>query len=146
MVETKRCPQCKTVKPVEEFSPDAHKAGGRSSKCRPCDRDRARAYYAANKARKAAKYQEEREEIAALRAAVRKTAERIYGGACAVCGSTDRLEFDHVNNDGKAHREVEHPSQMFRRIAAAGARLTDRDLQLLCFDHHREKSAADRKS
>jgi hypothetical protein len=27
-----------------------------------------------------------------------------YGNCCAECGTTDRLELDHVNGDGREHR------------------------------------------
>lgn len=33
----------------------------------------------------------------------------ILGGCCVVCGTTEKLEFDHINNDGKLDRAVIEP-------------------------------------
>lgn len=48
--DVKSCPRCGEEKPMSEFSPDASKSDGRASRCRPCDRERARAYYARHRA------------------------------------------------------------------------------------------------
>jgi hypothetical protein len=51
----RRCPQCREVKPVEEFAIDRGKASGLASRCKACDRERCRAYYAEHaEARRAA--------------------------------------------------------------------------------------------
>lgn len=71
------------------------------------------------------------------RAYYRERAIQIYGGACVWCGSTDDLEFDHVNNDGKAHRAVEHGTNWLRRISRAGRRDDRWEIQLLCGPCHR---------
>lgn len=67
---------------------------------------------------------------------LRQEAEVIYGGRCAVCGVTGRLEFDHVDNDGSQHRAVESMTSVLWRIVAGGAPLADVRLQLLCPWHH----------
>ncbi len=43
------CPRCGVRKPVEEFTADRAQLSGRGSRCRYCDRQRSRAYYAANR-------------------------------------------------------------------------------------------------
>lgn len=146
MDETKRCPRCKTVKPLAEFAVDNSKRTGRKSLCKECDKAKAASYYAKNPEKKAAYYQAEREEIAALRCTVRQAAERIYGGACEWCGATEGLEFDHVDDDGKAHREIEHHTQMFRRIVTTGERITDYQVRLLCAPCHRGPGWQERRA
>ena len=47
----KVCPRCGGTFPLEQFARDAHKPGGRKSLCKPCDRAKARAYYAAHRDR-----------------------------------------------------------------------------------------------
>jgi hypothetical protein len=42
----KVCPRCGGTFPFEEFARDAHKAIGRKSLCKPCDRAKAHDYYA----------------------------------------------------------------------------------------------------
>jgi hypothetical protein len=43
--------RCGGVKPAEEFTLDRDKPSGRGSYCRPCDRERSKAYYRANRER-----------------------------------------------------------------------------------------------
>lgn len=142
----KRCGDCGEVKPVEEFARRSDRPSGRCSRCKPCDRAKAKAYYAANRERRIAYYAERRADRAADRAALRAAAVAIYGGACAWCGSTEELEFDHVDNDGEEHRAVESPATMMRRIVASGAPITDRRLQLLCRPCHRGRGWVDRRA
>ena len=71
---------------------------------------------------------------------VRAAALGIYGGACSRCGSSEDLEFDHVNDDGLAHRAIETLHSMLHRIVRTGAPLTDWDLQILCRPCHRWKT------
>lgn len=79
-------------------------------------------------------------QVANLRR-TRKAAEAVYGGCCSKCGSTERLQFDHVNGDGAAHRQRENVQAMYRRISRQGV-LADVDLQLLCICCHWEKTRA----
>lgn len=74
------------------------------------------------------------------RRALRERAVEIYGGACAWCGESDLLEFDHVNNDGPEHRAWENEHKMIARIAGLGRPLPDVELQLLCKPHHQAKT------
>jgi hypothetical protein len=45
IIQAKWCPTCKSLRPVEAFSPDPYKADGLQSRCRECDNARCRAYY-----------------------------------------------------------------------------------------------------
>ncbi len=47
----KRCGRCGGLLPLEEFTSDRDKPSGRGSYCRPCDRERAREFYARNRRR-----------------------------------------------------------------------------------------------
>jgi hypothetical protein len=59
----KRCPRCKAEKPLDQFTPDASKASGYMSHCKPCVADRSREYYARTKGAAArARYQADRRE------------------------------------------------------------------------------------
>jgi uncharacterized C2H2 Zn-finger protein len=50
-----RCPRCERVLPVSDFARDRSKASGHKSRCKACDREKARRYYAANRERVLAK-------------------------------------------------------------------------------------------
>jgi hypothetical protein len=56
-VELARCYACGERKPVGEFPPDRSKAAGRMSRCRACDLEKGRRYYAANRERILARHQ-----------------------------------------------------------------------------------------
>lgn len=144
------CFGCGTEKPVDEFSKS------KPNRCRDCVATAARGRYqdarvqarvrAASKARYHAHREEANAQAHEYNRTTKEAALRIYGSACAVCGSTQDLEFDHVQGDGAAHRKREGNQTMLRRIARTGARLTDVELQLLCITHHREKSSAERRA
>ncbi len=147
MTATRECRKCGERRPDEEFARDRSKPSGFKSSCKPCDRAKSAAYYAANrdreladdKVRGKARYDDGggRERKAASYAADRLRAVEIYGGCCVGCGSQTGLEFDHVENNGTEHRKGETTAQMFRRIARSGERLPDFPLRLLCFACHR---------
>lgn len=52
-------------------------------------------------------YEKQLERIAKHRQKTRVAIFNHYGNECAHCGSTENLELDHINNDGKIHRERE---------------------------------------
>jgi len=56
-VVTARCYVCGESKPLGEFYPDASKAAGRMSRCRACDLEKCRAYYAASRERILARHE-----------------------------------------------------------------------------------------
>jgi len=68
-VEVARCYACGRDKPVDQFSPDSSKASGRMSRCRACDLEKSRRYYADadNRERKLAKMAERRARLRAER-------------------------------------------------------------------------------
>jgi hypothetical protein len=45
----KLCGGCGIFRDLEDFAVDRSKASGRKSRCRECDRERSRRYYAANR-------------------------------------------------------------------------------------------------
>lgn len=137
---TKRCPRCARTLDASQFTPDRHKGDGLASKCRACDRQMSREYYARNKAKANARTAA---DSARRYRANRAAALVIYWGRCAVCGSTEGLELDHVHGGGAAHRAIEAHRELYARIAATGHRLPDVELQLLCQPHHREKTMAE---
>ena len=51
VADSRRCPGCLETKPIEEFAVDRYKRSGRKSRCKRCDREKARAYYSANRER-----------------------------------------------------------------------------------------------
>lgn len=111
----RRCAQCGIIKPVDQFPPRKDRSSGRMSRCHECDRKRSAERYAA----------------------ARLLAVEIYGGRCSECGATDRLEFDHIENDGGDHRRAESQPRMIRRIAKLGRAIDDHRIHLLCQDCHR---------
>ena len=73
-----------------------------------------------------------------------------YGRACLACGSGKRLELDHVNGNGEAHRDaVGHGDAFFRWILAQDFPAEcewggDFELQPLCRTCHESKTKRER--
>jgi hypothetical protein len=105
----KFCPICRVVKPSEAFRPRDGYPDGLAYKCTECE-DRGRA----------GKHRAREQALA------------IYGGACKSCGSTERLDLDSPDWPRPANRDRRQYQTLYRRIAAAGARLEDVRLHLLC--------------
>lgn len=63
-----------------------------------------------------------------------------YGGACACCGETERafLAIDHVNRDGKRHRD-EYPRNMQGYLMSIFRGTGDYVIQILCGNCHLAK-------
>ena len=57
------------------------------------------------------------------------------GGKCVVCGTTERLEIDHIDPKAKAFTVSCGWGRSWKSIEAELEKC-----QLLCFDHHREKT------
>lgn len=66
-----------------------------------------------------------------------------YGTSCVRCGSTERLELDHVNGDGRAHGIAigapEHGGLRFWLALKKRGWPTDPPIQVLCCTCHRRK-------
>src|SRR5690349_4218986 len=107
------CRRCHESKPVEDFPRDRSRPTGFYPYCKVCNAANMRAYYA--------KYSAEiREKQNAIPSRSKPWYERnraqaveIYGGKCTDCGTTEKLDLDHVNEDGNEHREIEHPALMY---------------------------------
>lgn len=132
---TRLCSRCAARKPESAFTRDKSKSSGFKSYCKACDAERSNRYYHERKS-PALKLVQNQRQAESFRAA-KGRALVIYGGACVSCGSTERLEFDHVANDGAEHRADEPRNAMIRRIAREGRRLEDVALRLLCQPCHR---------
>lgn len=66
-------------------------------------------------------------------------AHELLGGKCAECGSTDRLEMDHIDPSTKTV-EVSRFCSMSRVRFLEELKLC----QLLCYDHHKQKTVRER--
>lgn len=100
--ETATCRSCGAEKPVRQFVKSSRKYGSkRIQPCQKCHYAQYRDFY--------------KEKTRIYRVEKRMKALLAYGGKCACCG--ERREFfltlDHVNNDGKEHREEIGTSQMW---------------------------------
>lgn len=128
----KHCTRCGQTKPLEAFGRDRSAPDGLTHRCRDCRREAQRDRYAANpeagrettrrwraanpEASRKATRESMRRWMAAHPEAVQQHSRRwyafykkqvfdYYGRECACCGTTERLTIDHVNGDGKQHRE-----------------------------------------
>lgn len=65
----------------------------------------------------------------------------MLGGVCAVCGAAEDLEFDHIDPSTKEYRITDVISMRYEvRIRELGK------CQLLCVDHHADKTEEDNAS
>jgi hypothetical protein len=130
----KTCSKCRLWKPFSEYSRNAYSPDRRRPDCKSCKAARQAVYYAENREmliRKVRAYQLEhpdevrqwKETYAAGRTSEERAAEYAqnrdrwspgqhrravfahYGQECACCGTTVDLQIDHVNGDGREHRE-----------------------------------------
>lgn len=138
----RRCATCETEKDSAEFCWKDRRRGWRMSRCRSCDAARSAARYVPG----SRTYVHDPESQRARYAEHRARAIQVYGGACTWCGATDGLEFDHVNNDGAAHRAMIQTAEWYRKISLAGVPDPDWQLQLLCVPCHRGPGWKDRRA
>lgn len=80
--------------------------------------------------------QEMREYQARRRAQLRTALLTLLGGACARCGGTEKLQFDHIDPKTKLFTIASGLDKPLPALLAEVAKC-----QLLCELHHREKSA-----
>lgn len=83
--------------------------------------------------------EQRRAYMLAYRAERRQKALDLLGGECAVCGSTENLEFDHIDPDTKSG----HVSTMLMSAKWDDTLVELQKCQLLCKAHHIEKSRLD---
>lgn len=76
--------------------------------------------------------------MAQRRARIREELTAMLGGRCARCGSTDELEFDHVDPATKLFSIASGLDKPRAELLAEVAKC-----QLLCGVHHREKAMAE---
>lgn len=103
-MKTKTCTRCAKKKRIEQFY--VHAQGKRpglvSARCKVCERDRMRAYYNANTAKKkvwfSARYKRLKDDVF-----------NAYGGyRCSCCGESEPLflTIDHIDGKGAEHRRT----------------------------------------
>jgi hypothetical protein len=92
---TKRCPACRTVKPLTDFNRSTRKRDGRQSWCRECNSQRSKRYHRENREAHQAVINERNRRV--REEANRKVWEYLLTHPCVDCGETDPLvlEFDH---------------------------------------------------
>ena len=66
---------------------------------------------------------------------LKKEFQELLGGACVVCGTTESLEFDHIEEATKT-MEVGHMLKVSKERALAEVA----KCQLLCTEHHKQKT------
>lgn len=86
---------------------------------------------------------------AAYRRAMREEAIQHLGGKCDRCGTTENLQFDHLNlKDGERKRSLRAQGKWRDKIQSKAHLLKDenKDVRLLCKSCHQEWSCAQRKA
>lgn len=68
----------------------------------------------------------------------KRRAEWLADKACVICGSTDRLEIDHVDRNTKVNHRIWSWSKTRRDEELAKC-------QVLCYEHHLEKTVRESK-
>lgn len=163
---TKRCHRCGETKRLDLFYRYTRSDDGHQMWCKDCMLGYVKDHHQQNPEKKR-RYQRWYNRTPAARAAkrryrslhpqpprgsrkeyhenIRRRAVEIYGGVCAKpgCTETEYLHFDHVNGDGREHRQWETSRTSLIRIATTGRRLHDVALQLLCIPHHKQKTRAE---
>lgn len=94
-MQTKKCPKCGKVKPVEEFFRNKYKRDGRQSRCKECMKPLFRAWYETHtKLHRKLADSWDRKKLVELN---RKVVEYLREHPCVDCGEKDVLvlAFDH---------------------------------------------------
>lgn len=111
----KTCAKCKTPKPITEFWTDKRHIDKRRSRCVPCLREGRRESAIRNRPQRKAYAKLWRQknperaqlQLMGIRRRLREKVIAGYGGKCTCCGEPnfEFLGLEHLNNDGKAHRD-----------------------------------------
>jgi len=115
----KRCGRCGGMRPLGEFIRDESKRMGRGSICRECDREKSRAYYAANRKRVLEKQAAKRP--ARSRMCLECGAE-LEGRRRVICGSSRCRDARFRRTNPEAYAERERAKVERRREARRKAR------------------------
>lgn len=94
----RRCATCKTARPLSAYGVRSASADGVHHTCRECVCGQVRRYAQLNPEQVRGKRRQYARDLKAQVLAV-------YGDTCACCGTTERLDLDHVNGNGREHRE-----------------------------------------
>jgi 5-methylcytosine-specific restriction endonuclease McrA len=111
----KACNDCGDLKDLSEFYRDAKLSDGHRNCCKLCVRVRS-AQWKAEHPEQHREYRREWSKRPNAKAATNARARKYrnadrdaalarYGTKCAYCGSTDQLQIDHINDDGREHRQ-----------------------------------------
>ena len=159
-IRMKHCTKCGLQKPLDAFNRKASNRDGRRAQCRDCQKESGRSYYAANREEILRYFAENRDRLRPSRRKgkrkyARRTAREIrmavfdhYGWACKCCGTSENLVIDHVNGDGRQHRE-----QIFGKAQGSGTRFhrwlaqqgfPSEGYQTLCLRCNSSKASGDR--
>jgi hypothetical protein len=96
----KVCTACGETKPLDQFYRDASRGDGLDNRCRTCRGNQNRRWREEDPERTSNILRVHRERL-------RKAVFDHYGRTCACpgCNATTNLTIDHVNGDGRAHRD-----------------------------------------
>lgn len=138
MTPSPRCTKCGVEKTPVDFYADKSKARGHHSICKVCVKADRRSRYAEDPAkynkRAKAYYEGHKEQFFEYARRNRREAIAAYGGKCVCCGETEPvfLAFDHINDDGAAHRkEIGEGATVIVQWVKKNGYPQDR-IQLLC--------------
>jgi hypothetical protein len=137
--ESKRCPGCKELKPLEEYNINRSNKDGRADYCVPCNRQISRDRY--EKRREHYKADASRRKKLAIEGNSRRVWEYLCAHPCVDCGEKDPvvLEFDHRGDKVMAISVMIARGVGWMKISAEIAKCDVR-----CANCHRRKTAADR--
>lgn len=139
MPESKRCPGCKELKPLEEYNINRSNKDGRADYCVPCNRQISRDRY--EKRREHYKADASRRKKLAIEGNSRRVWEYLCAHPCVDCGEKDPvvLEFDHRGDKVMAISVMIARGVGWMKISAEIVKCDVR-----CANCHRRKTAADR--
>lgn len=135
----KYCPKCRETKPYSAFKEKVsprYESDRYFSYCNPC----ATTYKLKHRADNLADYQVyQASKNASYRQQKRRAAIEQYGGECMCCGENayEFLAFDHINNDGAAHRKEVSSSAFLDWLKREGY---PSNIQLLCHNCNMAKA------
>ena len=135
----KRCAVCGQDRPLEQFAIKEAAKRTRASRCKPCQREYARVWYARNAAR-------HRANVSISRAARRRRLRELVVAAksvrCADCGhrhAPESMDFDHVRGS-----KVDTISRLIMTGAEAALRDEIAKCDVVCANCHRLRTLARR--